>query len=257
MKLVVNNHVIKRLNEELPTLSKVEFKKNNNDQPLKMYFNDYEVDYKYIVSLETLKNDESVHDYEFFNRLLNICNILLNNKDYDTNLKQLFNDNYELIRVNTTIPNRKYDIKNQETILGLKRVLLAVKSGYKVDTNCIYTPSDIILMQNQNVVRYLSDSDIYTEICENDFLKLNKKYKNSNLVPMESKVINSINYLNLLNNYPHLFSFIRNSISFEMISEFLLEYEELFSSVINKEIDDCNKMICKSLKRIDDIKNYK
>lgn len=256
MRLAVNNQVIQRLKEEFPTLSKPTFEKSNCDQPLKMYFNNYENDYKYIVSLENLKNDESIHDYEFFNKLLNICNIILNNEDYDIYLKQLFNDNYELINVNTTIPNRKYDLKTQETILGLKIILLAVKSGYKLDTNNIYTPNDIILMQNQNVIRYLNDCDIYAEICGNDFLKLNREYKSSKLVPMRIKVINSVNYLNLLNNYPHLFSFIRNNISFEMISEFLLEYEELFSSVINKEIDDCNKMICKSLKRIDDIKKY-
>jgi len=256
MKLVLNNQVIKRLNEEFPSLSKNQFERRDSDEPLRAYFNDYEKDYRYIISLESLKNDENIHDYDFFENIFNVCNILLNKDDYDQYLKELFNDEYELIAVNSTILSIKYDLKTLETIFGLKKILLAVKKGYDFDENHTYTPNDIMLLQNQNIVRYIGNVCNYKNISGEEYQKLKWKYRGRKLIPMGIYEINKLNYFNLLNQYPHLFSYIRNNISFEMISEFILEYEELFSSVINKEIDDCNKMICKSLKRIDDIKKY-
>lgn len=253
MKLVVNNKIIQKLNEEFPSLKKNRFKKDNDNGALRAYFNNYEENYRYIMSLENLKKNENIHDYDFFEKLFDVCNIILNKSDLDTYLKDLFNDDYKLIMVKTTIPSRKYDLNNQDTILGLKQILLAVKTSYDIDLDYIYTPKDIVLLQNQNVIRYIATGDNYQQINGADFLKLNKEYQKTNITPMEVYNIDRLNYLCLLNNYPHLFAHIRDNLTFEMISELLLEYEELLSGVVNSEINDCNKMISKSLNRIDDI----
>lgn len=254
MKLIVNNQIIQKLKDDFPHLSKARYASDNNEEVLRAYFNGCEDTLKKIVSMETLKNNKNLHDYEFFEKIFDFCMIKLNDEDIDLYLKELFEGNYKLCLVDTLVPTKKYDILEQETLCSLKKVMLAVKDTYEIDLNHVFTPKEILLLQNQNLIRFLSLGEDYKEISSLEYSKLKKDYNDSRIIPIENNGIEKHNYLQLINNYPHLFTFIRNNISFDMISDLLLEYETLFSETVNKEIDECNKKANESLKRVDDIK---
>lgn len=254
MKLVVNNQTIQKMKDDFPHLSRTKYKKENNDEPLRAYFNDCEKNLKSIMSIEKQKYDEDVQNYDFFNDILDYSLIILNDEDLDKYLKELFNTNYKLQVIKTLIPVKKYSIQEQETISNLKNIVVAVKDNIDLDLEHVYTVDDIMLLQNQNLIRFLAYGSDYQKISSIEYSKLNKQYMNSNIVPIKNGSIDKYNYLKLMSNYPYLFTFIRNNIDFTMVSELLYEYETLLSGVVNKEVDECNKKVDESLKRIDDIK---
>lgn len=254
MKLIVNNQVIERLKDEFPHLSKKRYVNTKDEKPLKAYFASCEEELKYVMSIEKMKDDINLHDYEFFSKMFNFCNIILNDEDLKSYLNELFGCNYQLKIVNTLIPEKKYDIKMDKINCTLKQAMFAIRDGYELDDNHVFTSSDILMLQNQNFIRFLCLLDDYSIISSSDFSKLNKEYQKSNITPMRVYNIDKVNYKKLLNNYPHLFSFIRSNITFDMINEILYKYEELLSEIVNKEIDSCNLKVDESLKQIEDIK---
>lgn len=254
MKLVVNNQIIQKLKGCFPHLTETRYGQDKNEEKLKAYFSECEDTLKKIVSIEHLKSNQNVHDYDFFESILDFCAIKLNNIDIDLYLKEIFEGNYKLLLVNTMIPNKKYNILEQETVSSLKQAIFAVKDTYDIDLDHVFTPSEIVLLQNQNLIRFLSLSDDYKKISNFDYSNLRNEHVNSKIIPLENNGIERYNYLQLINNYPSLFTFIRNNISFDVISDLLLEYETIFSRVVNEEINECEKKANESLKRIDDIK---
>lgn len=254
MKLVVNNQTIQKLKDEFPHLSKRRYSKDNNGELLRAYFNDCEKALKGIVSIERTKNDENIDDYDFFKDILDFCIIKLNDEDLDLYLKDLFDSNYQINVVKTMIPNIKYDINKQETVPTLKKAIFAVKDTFEINLDHIYTLDEIVLLQNQNVIRFLALGDNYEKIDGKECFSLKHDYEKRNIVPIGNEAIDKYNYLKLINNYPYLFTYIRNNIDFSMINDLLYDYETLLSNVVNQEVDECNKKVDESLKRIDDIK---
>ena len=152
------------------------------------------------------------------------------------------------------IPNTRYDLDEEKIVTTVKKAFFAIKDKYDVDLEHEYTSDEISLLHNQNKLRMLYLSDGYRNIDGFEYSELSKKYKKKNIMSLDFGSIKRYNYLELLNTCPYLFTFIRNNITFDMISDLLLEYETELTKVVNKELDNCNKQIENSQKRIDNIK---
>ena len=82
MKLIVNNQVLERLKDEFPHLSKKKYVNTKDEKPLKAYFASCEEELKYVMSIEKMKDDSNLHDYD-----LSVIEDVLGRYGYDLSVR--------------------------------------------------------------------------------------------------------------------------------------------------------------------------
>lgn len=259
MNVTVEKRIKERIVEDFPLATKNDVCNINQNTKLKQYFENQRQIIKEIMELEALKNNPEVSDYDFFEQLLKYCEISLSLEDKEEYLKEALDGNYKLQLLKTTIPNIRYDVHNDCVINSLLKCILALRDDLEVDLEHIYTQEELVNLQNINKGRLLSLNDEYQHIDAFTYSRLSKEYKTRNLLPLDFDCLNRYNYRAIFASFPYLGTYIRHKLDFSMISNVLLEYEQILSKVINNDIKSCEEVIenyNNRIKKIKSLTNY-
>ena len=254
MKLILHEKIKRDIMEMFPERGNLLVKDKFQYDRIKHFFECCSNEINRLINLENNKNNNSINDMDFFSELLEHVSIYIDNEDKDEYLKEIFEGNYQICVLKTIIPSINYDIKNNIVNYNLISGVFALKDTHSIDTNHIYSAEEIVSLSNQNVLRFLAVSEKYQEINSVQYVKLSNENKNKINLPLDIEMINRHNYRELISVYPYLFVLLRNKITFTMLSDLLLEYEELLTGKLNEEEDKCHKIIENCSERLENIK---
>lgn len=265
MKCKVNNNVKAKIKDDFPKLTF-----NNSLEEwyaLKKYFQKKnDIITQLIVMERSKKNNNNIETHLFFEELFQICGIEFNDKDKDELIKELLEGDYYTTVLKTFIPKSKYDLKHATSdserwiVRSLIEGKFAIKSNFEIDKNKIYTPSELLTLQNQNKLVFLeAGNDHQINIPVDEYLTYVENYKGIRelLLPIDFKRVDRCNFINLMRVYPEIFEFLRKKIDLTMIDEAVAEYEDELIRVFNEEINLCDEIVNKYTKRGENIKSFR
>ena len=257
MEYVIKQSKIEAIRDNFPKV--IRLNEEDNFNLIKYY--DERVKQIYAISkLIRNKNDDNITELDYFNELLEYCILKIDELDKEKYLSKVLGEDYSTVILKTNIPKINIQmLENYNYVPGCLTTILAngvfaISNDFIYDENHTYTVEEIIELQKQRKIRFLSLTDDGKKIDSYTYSRLSKDYKNSRLIPLDIVEVDSSNLLQLIKNYPCFFSFLRENIDCNYILEV---YQKLIEELLDNEINRCNDIIEEYNKRIDNIKVLK